>query len=120
MPASRNPSVSPPWPPADLTFPFRASPRGAGATLAKGHPLSSPSSFSTSSTPLSASPSVLAAYGWDEERADAFAPYEAEGLLAGRVVRVDRGQCDVVTADGTVRADTAFVTPHDPLRVVCT
>ncbi|WP_238431871.1 ribosome small subunit-dependent GTPase A [Streptomyces cavernae] len=44
----------------------------------------------------------------------------AEGLLPGRVVRVDRGQCDVVTADGVIRADTAFVTPHDPLRVVCT
>lgn len=50
----------------------------------------------------------------------ALAPYDAEGLLAGRVVRVDRGQCDIVTADGLVRADTAFVTPHDPLRVVCT
>ncbi|WP_237407383.1 ribosome small subunit-dependent GTPase A [Streptomyces sp. M2CJ-2] len=62
----------------------------------------------------------MAAYGWDGTWADAFAPYEAEGLLAGRVVRVDRGQCDVVTADGTVRADTAFVTPRDPLRVVCT
>lgn len=61
-----------------------------------------------------------AAYGWDEAWADAFTPYAAEGLVAGRVVRVDRGQCDVVTADGTVRADTAFVTPHDPLRVVCT
>ncbi|GAA3788014.1 hypothetical protein GCM10022206_29750 [Streptomyces chiangmaiensis] len=46
--------------------------------------------------------------------------YGAEGLAAGRVVRVDRGQCDVVTADGVLRADTAFVTPHDPLRVVCT
>lgn len=52
---------------------------------------------------------------WEAE----FAPYAAQGLLAGRVVRVDRGQCDVVTADGLVRADTAFVTPHDPLRVVC-
>ncbi|WP_367320080.1 ribosome small subunit-dependent GTPase A [Streptomyces sp. HUAS ZL42] len=64
--------------------------------------------------------SALAPYGWDEDWADAFAPYGSEGLLPGRVVRVDRGQCDVVTADGTVRADTAFVTPHDPLRVVCT
>jgi ribosome biogenesis GTPase len=36
------------------------------------------------------------------------------------VIRVDRGQCDVVTADGILRADTAFVTPHDPMRVVCT
>ncbi|CAM5434242.1 ribosome small subunit-dependent GTPase A [Streptomyces hirsutus] len=49
-----------------------------------------------------------------------FSSYGAQGLLPGRVVRVDRGQCDVVTDDGTVRADTAFVTPHDPLRVVCT
>lgn len=64
--------------------------------------------------------SALAPYGWDDAWADEFAPYDAEGLLAGRVVRVDRGQCDVVTADGLLRADTAFVTPHDPLRVVCT
>ncbi|MBD0424775.1 ribosome small subunit-dependent GTPase A [Streptomyces sp. TRM S81-3] len=64
--------------------------------------------------------SALAPYGWDDAWADAFTPYAAEGLLPGRVVRVDRGQCDVVTADGTLRADTAFVTPHDPLRVVCT
>ncbi|MGW4655513.1 ribosome small subunit-dependent GTPase A [Streptomyces sp. NPDC004279] len=64
--------------------------------------------------------SALAAHGWDAAWAEAFAPYGAEGLVAGRVVRVDRGQCDVVTADGVLRADTAFVTPHDPLRVVCT
>ncbi|MFE7814512.1 ribosome small subunit-dependent GTPase A [Streptomyces sp. NPDC057433] len=72
-----------------------------------------------SSSP-SASPHPLAAFGWDEAWEDAFSPYGAQGLLPGRVVRVDRGQCDVVTGDGTVRADTAFVTPHDPLRVVCT
>lgn len=64
--------------------------------------------------------SALAPYGWDDAWAEQFAPYDAEGLLPGRVVRVDRGQCDVVTADGLLRADTAFVTPHDPLRVVCT
>ncbi|MGW7408531.1 ribosome small subunit-dependent GTPase A [Streptomyces sp. NPDC054833] len=63
---------------------------------------------------------ALAPYGWDEAWAEQFAPYDPEGLLPGRVVRVDRGQCDVVTAGGVVRADTAFVTPHDPLRVVCT
>ncbi|MCI3271486.1 ribosome small subunit-dependent GTPase A [Streptomyces cylindrosporus] len=74
-------------------------------------------------TSSSAAPSVfsaLAPYGWDDAWADAFAPHDNEGLLPGRVIRVDRGQCDVVTADGIVRADTAFVTPHDPLRVVCT
>jgi ribosome biogenesis GTPase / thiamine phosphate phosphatase len=64
--------------------------------------------------------SALAPYGWDEAWADEFSPHESEGLLPGRVLRVDRGQCDVVTADGVVRADTAFVTPHDPMRVVCT
>lgn len=64
--------------------------------------------------------SALAPYGWDDAWADEFAPYDSEGLIAGRVIRVDRGQCDVVTADGVMRADTAFVTPHDPMRVVCT
>ncbi|WSQ12639.1 ribosome small subunit-dependent GTPase A [Streptomyces sp. NBC_01231] len=73
-----------------------------------------------SSTSVFSAFSALAPYGWDEAWADAFAPHEPEGLLPGRVVRVDRGQCDVITADGIVRADTAFVTPHDPLRVVCT
>ncbi|WP_432060031.1 ribosome small subunit-dependent GTPase A [Streptomyces sp. S1] len=72
------------------------------------------------SFPLSLSSSLLDAHGWDSGWADAFEPYAVRGLVPGRVVRVDRGQCDVVTADGTVRADTAFVTPHDPLRVVCT
>ncbi len=58
--------------------------------------------------------SALAAHGWDDAWAEAFAPYGAEGLVAGRVVRVDRGQCDVVTADGVLRADTAFVTRTTP------
>ncbi|MBM7091060.1 ribosome small subunit-dependent GTPase A [Streptomyces sp. S12] len=73
--------------------------------------------LSSLSTP---SASALAPYGWDDAWTDTFAPHAAHGLLPGRVIRVDRGQCDVVTAEGTVRADTAFVTPHDPLRVVCT
>ncbi|MFD8652701.1 ribosome small subunit-dependent GTPase A [Streptomyces mirabilis] len=63
---------------------------------------------------------ALVPYGWDDVWADEFAPYATEGLLAGRVIRVDRGQCDVVTTDGVLRADTAFVTPNDPMRVVCT
>lgn len=76
----------------------------------------------TSSSAFSASSAfdALAPYGWDEAWADEFAPYDTEGLLPGRVLRVDRGQCDVATADGVLRADTAFVTPHDPMRVVCT
>ncbi|MFK4145419.1 ribosome small subunit-dependent GTPase A [Streptomyces sp. NPDC004065] len=74
--------------------------------------------MSSSSSPVSSHP--LSAYGWDDGWAAAFAPCAARGLLPGRVVRVDRGQCDVVTAAGTVRADTEFVVPRDPMKVVCT
>ncbi|WP_326700705.1 ribosome small subunit-dependent GTPase A [Streptomyces sp. NBC_01754] len=62
----------------------------------------------------------MASHGWDEDWAAVFAPYAEQGLLPGRVVRVDRGRCDVVTPDGTLRADTAFVVPRDPMRIVCT
>ncbi|MFE0132606.1 ribosome small subunit-dependent GTPase A [Streptomyces sp. NPDC059037] len=68
----------------------------------------------------SSSSHPLAPYGWDENWEAEFTPYAAQGLLPGRVVRVDRGQCDVVTPDGTVRADTEFVVPRDPMKVVCT
>lgn len=77
-----------------------------------------PLSFSFSPAPSSSHP--LTPYGWDEDWAAAFSPYAEQGLVPGRVVRVDRGQCDVITADGTVRADTAFVVPRDPMRIVCT
>ena len=43
--------------------------------------------------------------GWDSSWADAFASHAAGGLSAGRVLRVDRGQCDVATAAGPVRAE---------------
>ncbi|MFF0042499.1 ribosome small subunit-dependent GTPase A [Streptomyces mirabilis] len=62
----------------------------------------------------------LALYGWDGEWEAEFAPYVEQGLLPGRVVRVDRGQCDVVTPEGVIRADTEFVVPRDPMKVVCT
>ncbi|GHH36623.1 ribosome small subunit-dependent GTPase A [Streptomyces candidus] len=62
----------------------------------------------------------LQPYGWDAAWEAEFTPYAEQGLLPGRVVRVDRGQADVVTTEGPIRADTALVTPHDPLRVVCT
>ncbi|MFI8342817.1 ribosome small subunit-dependent GTPase A [Streptomyces sp. NPDC085639] len=69
---------------------------------------------------LSAVQHPLAVYGWDEAWEAEFAPYAAQGLVPGRVVRVDRGQCDVATPDGVVRADTEFVVPRDPMKVVCT
>lgn len=87
----------------------------------KGHPLSSSSASQQSSLSHDLSSShALAPYGWDDAWAAEFAPYADQGLLPGRVVRVDRGQCDIVTENGLLRADTAFVTPHDPMRVVCT
>ncbi|MGW4194376.1 ribosome small subunit-dependent GTPase A [Streptomyces sp. NPDC005004] len=73
-----------------------------------------------SSVSSSSSSRALDPYGWDAGWEAEFAPYAERGLLPGRVVRVDRGQCDVVTPVGTVRADTAFVTPNDPMRIVCT
>lgn len=82
----------------------------------KGFPLS----FSAASPEASSASHPLAPYGWDEGWEAEFTPYAAQGLLPGRVVRVDRGQCDVVTPGGTVRADTEFVVPRDPLKVVCT
>lgn len=87
----------------------------AGATLVKGFPLS----FSTAS--FEASPShPLAPYGWDAGWEAEFTPYAERGLVPGRVVRVDRGMCDVVTPAGPVRADTEYVVPRDPMRIVCT
>ncbi|MFC4034850.1 ribosome small subunit-dependent GTPase A [Streptomyces polygonati] len=69
---------------------------------------------------LSASSHALVPYGWDDVWEAEFEPYAARGLMPGRVVRVDRNMCDVFTAAGTVRADTALVMPSDPLRIVCT
>lgn len=86
----------------------------------KGPPLSSSSASQQSSSQQSSTAHALSPYGWDDDWAAAFASYADQGLLPGRVVRVDRGQCDIVTAAGLLRADTAFVTPHDPMRVVCT
>ncbi|MFE7621405.1 ribosome small subunit-dependent GTPase A [Streptomyces sp. NPDC057496] len=79
-------------------------------------------SFSSALSSLQGSSAAhpLSPYGWDADWEAEFAPYAEQGLLPGRVVRVDRGQCDVVTPDGTLRADTAFVVPRDPMRIVCT
>ncbi|GHG46412.1 ribosome small subunit-dependent GTPase A [Streptomyces griseocarneus] len=66
----------------------------------------------------------LTAYGWNADLADSFAPHTAEGFVPGRIVRVDRGRCDLVVADGDgtrhVMADTALVTTGDPLAIMCT
>ena len=50
---------------------------------------------------LSSSPS-LSTLGWDDSWAEAFAPHD--DLVPGRVARVDRGRCDVLTEDGEIQA----------------
>ncbi|MEU6990223.1 ribosome small subunit-dependent GTPase A [Streptomyces sp. NPDC046465] len=67
----------------------------------------------------------LAEYGWNDRVEADFAPYALKGLLPGRVVRVDRGRCEVVTlaADGSsvlaLDADPAPVASRDPMWAVC-
>ncbi|WUV95332.1 ribosome small subunit-dependent GTPase A [Streptomyces sp. NBC_01471] len=82
--------------------------------------MSSLSPHSSSEVSSAASAHPLVPYGWDAGWEAEFAPYAAQGLLPGRVVRVDRGRCDVITTAGPVRADTEYVVPRDPMRVVCT
>ncbi|SHH81276.1 ribosome biogenesis GTPase [Streptomyces sp. 3214.6] len=89
-------------------------------TLSSPSPSPSPSSPSSPSSRPSGSSRPLTSIGWDEGWEAEFAPHAEQGLVPGRVVRVDRGLCDVVTPTGTVRADTEFVVPRDPMKVVCT
>jgi ribosome biogenesis GTPase len=50
---------------------------------------------------LSVSPS-LSSLGWDDSWAEAFTPHD--DLVPGRVARVDRGRCDVLTEHGEIQA----------------
>ena len=47
----------------------------------------------------------LTTLGWDDVRAEQFAPYAAEGLVPGRVAVQHRGAYDVVTELGELRCD---------------
>ncbi|MDH3752490.1 MAG: ribosome small subunit-dependent GTPase A [Acidimicrobiia bacterium] len=49
-------------------------------------------------------PTSLRDYGWDDEVARAWQDEATDEAVVGRVARVDRGECDVVTADGAIRA----------------
>lgn len=44
-------------------------------------------------------------WGWDEEWAAAFAPHAADGLQPARVVRQDRGACELQLVDGSRTAE---------------
>ncbi|GAA4961205.1 ribosome small subunit-dependent GTPase A [Kineococcus glutinatus] len=63
----------------------------------------------------------LARYGWDEARREelsALAP--PPGVVPGRVVRLDRGRCEVVTAAGAVRAEVPAALAPDPVSAPAT
>lgn len=62
----------------------------------------------------------LSALGWDSSLEALFAEHAAAGLVPARVVRVDRGRCDTLTASGPVRAVSVAVTSADPADSVCT
>jgi ribosome biogenesis GTPase len=57
----------------------------------------------------------LATLGWDEAWDAAFAPYRADGLVPGRVSVQHRGEWDVVTDDGEVRARVPGRLRHEAL-----
>jgi ribosome biogenesis GTPase len=69
---------------------------------------------------ISAQPGELVAYGWDESLDQSFAEHLAAGLIPARVIGVDRGSCDVITADGPLRAGTAPLASPDPMVAACT
>ncbi len=66
--------------------------------------MSSHTTAQPSALPFSARVLTPADYGWDTERERSFAPSRADGLVPGRVVRAERGRCDVVGETGPVRA----------------
>ncbi|MFF1907705.1 ribosome small subunit-dependent GTPase A [Kitasatospora sp. NPDC058218] len=85
-----------------------------------------PSFSLSSSDSLDSLDFPLAGYGWTAESEEYFAPLAEAGLTPARIVRVDRGQCDVVLADPatgelcTVRADTRSVGDADMINCPCT
>ncbi|PKV84126.1 ribosome biogenesis GTPase [Streptomyces sp. TLI_146] len=66
----------------------------------------------------------LYAYGWSSELHDSFEALAGAGHVPGRVVRVDRGRCDVVVAEGesvvTVHADFGASADEDAAQLPCT
>ncbi len=85
----------------------------AGAPSSKGFTVHSSHSSPSSSPQLSE-------LGWDADFAALFAEHAAAGLIPARIVRVDRGRCDTLTAAGPVRADSSALTGADREHIVCT
>ncbi|KAF0963928.1 hypothetical protein [Rhodococcus sp. T7] len=45
----------------------------------------------------------LLPYGWNDTLSHTFVSFPADGREPGRVIRVDRGRCDVAAPAGVVR-----------------
>ena len=65
----------------------------------------------------------LPALGWSEHFSTALADLHDDSLRPARVTRVDRGACDLLGADGPIRAvlsaDVAAAAAHDPGQHPC-
>jgi ribosome biogenesis GTPase len=66
---------------------------------------------------MPASEAFLTDLGWNDVFAAAFEPYT--GHAPGRVSRVDKGVCDVLTAEGEVRAAVRWSALRDPVDLPC-
>ncbi|WP_103501567.1 ribosome small subunit-dependent GTPase A [Streptomyces sp. SM12] len=96
---------------------------GAPGSAAPRQDTSGASPDADETAPGTVPTTTLAALGWDIGLAEAFAAHAATdpAPLPGRVVRVDRGSCDVATALGTLRAATdAVARAADPVEHPCT
>lgn len=78
----------------------------------------SASEYTTFTTPERAS--TLADHGWDAERDRSFAHFRADGLVPGRIVRAERGLCDVVTESGPIRATVRRPSDTEDRLTPCT
>jgi ribosome biogenesis GTPase len=60
----------------------------------------------------------IEALGWNQFFAEAFSPYEPEGLIPGRVAVQERGGVDLFTASGPLRAEVATRLVREGVQVV--
>ena len=60
---------------------------------------------------MSENNTLLTEYGWNATLSNTFTTLAPPDSAPGRVLRVDRGRCDVAVAEGTVRA----LSGSDPL-----
>lgn len=82
-----------------------------------GIPRKSPTVNSASNSSF---PVELAALGWDEHFSTLYTDRASDDELPARIVRVDRGGCDTITASGPVRAIRGVGRTAEREQSVCT